>query len=168
MTTPRARECKICLRLIWLWLKLTWWFWRRILIWLWNDCNWSLYSCGTWLGIPEISAILFSSVDNFVFLFQNAQLCKFWSLGILFPHLRYCPSPKECPDHSKFSARNSAHSPLRQPPWGCNIYFLSELLQRNKSYAAFLRSLIGSQSLHYKIYFSAGKEVKWSCCGALK
>ena len=77
----------------------------------------------------------------------------------LFPHLRYCPSPKECPDHSKFSARNSAHSPsVSHREFVIFIFCLDKLLQNDKGHAAFLRSLIGSQSLHYKIYFSAGKE----------
>ena len=77
----------------------------------------------------------------------------------LFPHSRYCPSPKECPDHTKFSARNSAHSPsVSHREFVIFIFCLDKLLQNEKGHAAFLRSLIGSQSLHYKIYFSAGEE----------
>ena len=103
--------------------NLTWWFWRRILIWLWNDCNWSLYCCGTWPGIPEISAILFFSVDNLVFLIQHAQFGRFWILNILFPHLTLLSVSKD----KSWSLKVLRCSPLalRQPPWVCNIYFLS-------------------------------------------
>ena len=141
-TTSQRNFYTLCPFLTGLWLSLTWWFWRRILIWLWNDCNWSLYFCGTWPGIPEISAILFFSVDNFVFLVQNAQFGRFLILSILFPHLTLLSVSKDTSWSLKV-LRCSLSVSHRE--FVIFIFCLDQVLQKEKAHAALLRSRIGSQ-----------------------